>query len=336
MTKRKKFGISKTLSDSLSHTVKVASRNIGALRHEIVPIKLIELDPLNPRNLIIQMNDVINGIDSNDEFYEKKKRELEDLESLKNSIVSQGVLNPVWVYKHNTNYRLIMGERRVLASILAGNAEIQAKILESRPIDTDLRLLQWIENLERSDLTLWERIVNLKLIVEAKHKDDPKIKINATFIKNLLGCSLPHAMNYFAVIFCSKKLMHAIEIGKINNLEKAALLANITDGDTFNEVFELCITGSSLRNLQQVIRAKKLNPPAVKVLRNKSTEVIVPKTINLGSCKDPKVIREIVEVLLKQPSFLIHADHFDKIDWSNHSIVSRAFKSFIAKLERCA
>ena len=162
MTKRKKFGISKVLTDSLSQTVKIANSNAGTLRYEIVPIDRIELDPSNPRNFLIQKEDVLSGLDSNDNLYIKKKKEVESLDSLKNSILKKGILNPVWIYKYGTNYRLIMGERRILASLLAGNVDIPAKILDERPLDTDLRLLQWIENLERSDLTLWERIVNIK------------------------------------------------------------------------------------------------------------------------------------------------------------------------------
>ncbi len=333
MTKRKKFGISKTLTNSLSQTVKVASNNMGVLRHEIVPIDLIELDPCNPRTFLIQKDDIISGLEHNDYLYDKKRREIDSLESLKNSIIKQGILNPVWIYKYKTHYRLIMGERRVLASLLAGNSDIHAKVLESRPLDTSLRLLQWMENLERSDLTLWERITNINLIIEAQQKETPDLKVNATFIKNLLGCSLPHAMNYFAVVFCSQDLRDSIQGGKINNLEKAALLANINDKDVFKEVYTLCISGASLKHLQAMIRTKKLKSHTNSVLRGNVSKGANFKTINLGFCKSSDVIKKITDILLKDNLCAEHANCFENLDWRNNSEISKAFKSFIAKLE---
>ncbi|NQY42004.1 MAG: ParB/RepB/Spo0J family partition protein [Legionellales bacterium] len=331
MTKRKKFGISKTLTSSLSHTVKVASSNLGTLRHEIVPISLIELDPCNPRKLLIQKEDTLSGIEKEMNQYAKKKSELESLESLKNSIIEQGVLNPVWIYKYDTHYRLIMGERRVLASLLAGKSDIPAKILEEKPVNSDLRLLQWVENLERADLTLWERITNIKLILDAKKEETTDLKISPTYIKNLLGCSLPHAMNYFAVVFCQDQLKYAIQEGKINNLEKAALLANLNDNDIFEEVYSLCISGASLKHLQSVVRAKKIKP----VLNRKGKTIIknVNRSINLGYCSDSGTLKTIVDVLLQDGSYSRYSTHFLNLDWSDCSKVSKAFRAFILDIE---
>ena len=48
-----------------------------------------------------------------------KLKELESLQSLANSIKEQGIINPIIVYKHGEKYRLIAGERRTFASVLA-------------------------------------------------------------------------------------------------------------------------------------------------------------------------------------------------------------------------
>ena len=66
MSKRKKFGISKQLSESLSQTVQVARQNAGALRYEIVPLNRIELDPDNPRQLHLQKIDIVTGLNKSD------------------------------------------------------------------------------------------------------------------------------------------------------------------------------------------------------------------------------------------------------------------------------
>ena len=66
MVKRKTFGISKSLTDSLSQTVEVARQNFGELRHEVVPLSRIELDPKNPRELSITADDLLQGSISDD------------------------------------------------------------------------------------------------------------------------------------------------------------------------------------------------------------------------------------------------------------------------------
>ena len=65
------------------------------------------------------------------------------------------------VYKLGEKYRLVAGERRTLASII-GQDRYSAKILDSKPTDLKISLLQWIGNVERSDLSLWERLKILK------------------------------------------------------------------------------------------------------------------------------------------------------------------------------
>ena len=90
------------------------------------------------------------------------------------------------VYKHGEKYRLIAGERRTLASILAGKADIQAKILDARPDELKISLLQWIENIERKDLSLWERLNNLEKIVHAyaESKNIPPNQVSITELSN--------------------------------------------------------------------------------------------------------------------------------------------------------
>ncbi len=99
-----------------------------------------------------------------DPVIKKKQKEFETLQSLAKSITKVGVRNAIEVYKHNSRYRLISGERRLLASLLAGKTHIPVRISQ-RPDEYRLRYLQWIENIQREDLTLWEKFVNLQQLV---------------------------------------------------------------------------------------------------------------------------------------------------------------------------
>src|SRR3990167_6261347 len=158
MAKKKVFTIGNALSQGLEETIESAQNYSSELRIDVIPLKKIELDPANPRNMALTMIDVQSGISDSDKERTRKMVELESLHSIANSIKTQGIINPVTVYKHGDKYRLIAGERRTLASILAGKTDIQAKILDSQPDELKISLLQWIENIERSDLSLWERL----------------------------------------------------------------------------------------------------------------------------------------------------------------------------------
>lgn len=332
MVKKKKFGISKNLTESLSQTIQIANQNIGAMRFEVVPISRIELDPENPRDLTISKEDIITGLSVTDQQYQTKSAELNSLHSLSQSINSQGVLNPVWIYKRGVNYRLIMGERRVLASLLAKKTDIPAKVLEDRPVTTELRILQWIENLERSDLSLWERVSNIKMIIDAKILENPEITVNATLLKNIIGCSLPHAMNYLSVIRGNSKLHTFIANGKINNLEKAALLSNMQDNTEFDDLLSESIDGLSLRELKLKVKELHLNKIA-HINTYKLPQVSVTKSISLGSCNNAAAIKQLVDSLYSADLFLKQLKCFDKVIWKDTKSVSKAFKMFIASLE---
>ena len=71
-----------------------------------------------------------------------------------------------------TGYRLIHGERRCLSSILAGKHDIPAKILDEKPNDFDIRLLQLIENIQREDLILIDVLNNVKEVIKEYKQPD--------------------------------------------------------------------------------------------------------------------------------------------------------------------
>src|SRR5437763_194345 len=137
----------------VSRTLEIANNYAGELSIEVLPLDIVELDPENKRALILTLNDARNGIKTDDPDFERKKQDLASLESLAKSIKNDGLLNPITVYRYANKCRLIAGERRTLASAIAGKNEIIARINE-RPVGTKLRRKQWVENNERSDLRL--------------------------------------------------------------------------------------------------------------------------------------------------------------------------------------
>lgn len=334
MAKRKTFALNKDLQEGLTQTMSAVKHYAGELRFEIVPLTQIEFDPENPRDLAIEFSDLPEGPVHTDVLYERKMNEINNLNSLADTISKQGVINPVVVYKHGNMYRLIAGERRCLASKIAGKQDIKANILSERPNEYRQRLLQWIENIEREDLSLWERLQNIKMILSAYQKQHAEVEsVNANLIKNLLGCSLPHATNYYLVLSSEKAVLDAIEHREINNLEKAALISKTADAGLQKQMLGACLSGASLRQMKQLITEEK------KMAKEKKKQAITDKLaagrgrkatrINLGAVKDPMVIQTIIESVIEQDRFRHYHSRFKNLDWTNLTAVGIAFKELL-------
>lgn len=336
MAKKKVFQISNALTEGLEETVSAAHNYTGELRIEAIPLKKLELDPENPRDLILTFEDLYNGIDKTDKNYTRKIEEKASLLTLANSIIEQGIINPVTVYKFGDKYRLIAGERRTLASIIAGKSEVQAKILDLKPAELKISLLQWMENVERKDLSLWERLRNLEKIVSsyATNNNIESSHVTATDLGRMLGCSLPHAMNYIAVLNADNKVKELVRNNKIKNLEKAALIATIRSEGIKQEAIEACLIGATLKKLKTIssqdkekkfVTASRLIPDA----RGRQTSLV-----KLGSTKKINVARLIIDSILTHEKVMHLKSHYSDLNWADYKSINNAFKHLLKTLEK--
>ena len=336
MAKKKVFQISNALTEGLEETVSAAHNYTGELRVEAISLKKIEMDPENPRDLVLTFDDLLHGIDKNDKDYTRKTEEKASLTSLANSILEQGIINPVMVYKFGDKYRLIAGERRSLASILAGKAEVQAKILDSKPNELKISLLQWMENVERKDLSLWERLRNLEKIVAAfAASNGLELRaVSPTDLSRLLGCSLPHAMNYSATLNADKTVQELIRSNKIRNLEKAALIATIRSEGIKQAAIDACLSGANMKQLKAIStqdRAKKTIVPKHLVADTRGRQA---SSVNLGTTKKMHVARLIIDSVLMHEKVTHLKKHFAELNWSDYKSINHAFKQLLKTLEQ--
>ena len=107
-----------------------------------LPVDRIEINPFQPRK----------------EFDEAA------LEDLKNSIIENGVIQPITVTRDGEGYQLISGERRLRAVKQAAFKFIPAYIIDA-PEDARKLELALIENIQREDLNAIEVAVALKSLV---------------------------------------------------------------------------------------------------------------------------------------------------------------------------
>lgn len=326
---KKVFNLSKRLEEGISKTINAAKNNIGQLRYEIIPISRINIDSDNPRMLSIDRSSLKNELIETDPLYEKKKHEIEKLQSLANSIKKVGVRHAIEVYKNGSDYNLISGERRVLASILAGKEDIQAKLLDNKPTALDLKLLQWIENIEREDLSLNERIKNVGQLVNA-YTSNKGEKINTVSLSEIIGCSRQHASTLLAVLDAPALIADYIEQGKISNLEKAALLSRTKDATILKVLLDECLKGVSLENLKKIAEKKHKNAE-----NNRNNKKGRPITrVALGSTSNILLVKRIMNSVLSLEAYFDYKNIFDDIRWENREDVSQGFKKFLSVMEK--
>ncbi len=95
----------------------------------------------------------------------RKYFDKEALEQLSDSIVENGLLQPILVRKYGEGrYQIIAGERRFRASKLAGLTEIPAIVLEKD--DRKAAQIALIENIQREDLNPLEEAMAYKSLAE--------------------------------------------------------------------------------------------------------------------------------------------------------------------------
>lgn len=331
MSKKKRFGISEALTRGLTETINVVENNSGTYRNVVLPLSRIELDPENPRKLSIDLNDVRQGIKSDDSQYERKQEELERLKELAHTIKTSGVINPVVVYKRGEVYRIVAGERRCLASILANKQEIEARVFNEKPKGFDLKLIQWIENTAREDLSLSERLDNVQDIITEYQSQFGPTEVTASLLKTITGLSLSQTTYYLAAIQAPDDVRKEIHNGKITNLDKAALIANVNSPEVRKTAIQACLEGASLKSLRLIINQQKQFRP--QIVSQPKSRGRTHKRIHLGFTTKSEVVKTIVDRVLKDGSLKSHHQHFTKIEWQDFKQATKAFKKMMDLLE---
>jgi len=115
-------------------------------------------DLSNSNNLInISLSRIVRDKDQPRKTFDSKT-----IDELASSIKEQGIINPITVRPHGSNFIIIAGERRFLAASLAGLKTVPALI--KKVTKNDVMLISLIENLQREDLNSIDRAEGIKAL----------------------------------------------------------------------------------------------------------------------------------------------------------------------------
>lgn len=230
--------------------------NVKGILTKTIPVAYVICDPENPRKLALTqeqitkiatlypldksqlqvddpsdwIEDYVSRVGEAEQLTGKALGDLESLVGFAAALKSADrLLHPVVVWRDESTFHLIAGERRLLAHILLGESNIAARIVEEGYSRAEIDTLQWEENIHRVDMSLWERIDHIKKLLEA---GEGVKKTSVTKLSKILGRSRAECQRYLAVLrYPTKLLSNAISSGRVNDLKVAAALAQLSPAE---------------------------------------------------------------------------------------------------------
>ncbi len=174
----------------------------------------------------------------------------ESLKELTESIKEKGVLQPIVVYKKEKGdgYTLIVGERRLRASIKAGLKKIPAIIKKIK--GKDLLGLAVLENIQREDLNPME-------LSEALYKMNKELEMNQEEIGKILGIDRASVSNFIRLKNLDKKTQKALLDKKITMGHAKVLLQLKEKEIELTLLKEIIDKDLSVRELEKKISSYK-------------------------------------------------------------------------------
>lgn len=295
-----------------------------------IPLHQIQLDPDQPRTELRNAGITPESlhahrrgeIDLSDPSDSERSRHFAALNELAFSIKRHKLIHPIGVYRDDggteDRYVIAEGERRFLAHLLLGEADIRAIVQPMPTRRKDRKARQLVENIVREDLSTAERVEALRHL-DALHQEESGASLAAEELMEMLGISERQAETYLSVLHAPEDVVAAVLDKRITNLDKASAIAKLPSPAQRAKTIlalEQGLTFPVARKLT-VERGPSRGRPMVRVA--------------LGTTKKCKA----VEVLMK--GYLGEAQltaRYGNVDWTDVASVSQAWATFWNELEK--
>ena len=167
----------------------------------------------------------------------------EALKSLSESIRASGVLTPLLVVQTGARYRLVAGERRLRASLMAGLQTVPCVVRDfTRQQEMEATL---VENLQREDLNPVEEAEGIRALMEQCGYTQEKAA-------ERLGKSRPAVANSLRLLNLEKEILAEVRSGKLS-AGHARVLAGIHDPEDRKALFRKALNEHrSVRQLEML------------------------------------------------------------------------------------
>jgi ParB family chromosome partitioning protein len=190
----------------------------------------------------------ISQIDPNREQPRKNFDEAR-IKELSESILENGVVQPIIVTKIGKRYKIIAGERRFRAARLAGLSTIPAIIREE--LD-DKKILEFalVENIQRQDLNAIEEALAFKSLTD-------EYNMTQDMVAKKVGRSRPVIANMLRLLTLDERVQNMIIEGRISETLARAIITIENKDTQYQLALEIEKKGLNARDIEALMRAKK-------------------------------------------------------------------------------
>jgi len=186
-------------------------------------------------------------------YQPREAMEAESLRELADSIVENGVIQPISVCRRDNGYQLISGGRRLKAAKMAGLATIPAFLIE---IQSDEQLLELaiVENLQREDLNPLEIAQGFRRLIDECGWTQEQVA-------QKVGKSRPAVANFLRLLKLPSEIRQALKEDKISMGHARALLAVEDEAQMLKLYRKVVKEGIPVNRLEKIIAAQKTAVP---------------------------------------------------------------------------
>lgn len=322
---------------------------------QFLPLQLIYTDPLNPRELEVDKDEIEANIAhlrlpevafQNDgewfEAYSKQVIELFGDTKKAQDILSiarfasdlkgpENLINPISAWREETSFYIFAGERRFLAHVLLETQHIATRIWKHKPSSFDKTILQWQENHSRENLSLWETIRNMEQILDEWSKVFPTSKMTVRKFSQLVSVKRSQAAIYLKVVVSKDTgLMDAMKAGHIKAIEVAHELVCLSDGE--RKEYLVRIEAGEIITKEIIVAGKKTK--AVTVQSNKSLRKVNSVALKLNKKANPQPVAFIVNTVVDKLNKVDLTERINRFDLDNPSELSTALTALLNYIDK--
>ena len=201
-----------------------------------------------------------SSIDPNPDQPRKNFRK-DELEKLAHSIAENGMLQPIVVRRKGKRYQVVVGERRLRASQIAGKESIPSLVRDIN--DEDSLKLALLENLQREDLNPLEEAGGYQALVR-------ELGLSAREIGRIVGKSRSAVTNTMRLMKLPGKLKDMIASGELKEGHARALLSVKEEEEQIKRAEKIVKENLTVREVERSekkagrrTRGKKKTDPAI-------------------------------------------------------------------------
>ncbi|MDO9507819.1 MAG: ParB/RepB/Spo0J family partition protein [Thermovirgaceae bacterium] len=169
------------------------------------------------------------------------------IEELARSIAEVGILQPLLVFRHKDRFRLLAGERRLVAAMMVGLDEVPAVIVEPDPVLNSV--LAMVENTHRKDLSSLEQAGAIAGIMK-------KTGWTQAETGRKIGLSQPSIANKMRLLDLDESVREMVLAGNIGERHARALIG-LSPGSQRELAERVFHEGLSARIVEKMARSHK-------------------------------------------------------------------------------